>query len=305
MVDWKAESTKNLSMKSMTGYGFAKALKEKVSLEASIRAVNGRFLEVRFHLPKEYIPFESDLKKLLQNYFERGTIDVFVGRKESLEKSEKKVSLNKSLAKEYKKAYDELAKLLKAKPISHVEIIARHSEIFVTESSNHVDSKEKSVLLGVIEEAIVKCEQERAREGVAIRKDIEKHLKNLSTQIENLRDCREEVNSGLFEKVRQKVHSRLEGISVDDQRISQEIVMQLEKSDINEELQRLSEHLEHYKEIFKQKGGVGKKLDFYTQELLREVNTIGSKSNVSKLTTSVVEAKTIIEKLREQVQNIE
>lgn len=292
-------------MKSMTGYGHAKALKAKISLESSVRAVNGRFLEIRFHLPKEYIPFESELKKLVQSSIERGTVDLFVSRKESAEKSAKKVSLNKALVKEYQKAYSELAKLLKSSTVFHPEVIARHGDIFVVDQATQVDSQEKALLMKTVKEALEKCELERQREGLGIQKDVERHLKSLFQQVENIRHCRDEVNSQLYEKFRQRLKSRLEGLAIDDQRLSQEIVVQLEKSDINEELQRLTEHLKHYRNIFSDSGGVGKKLDFYTQELLREVNTIGSKSNVSKLTTSVVEAKTIIEKLREQVQNIE
>jgi uncharacterized protein (TIGR00255 family) len=103
----------------------------------------------------------------------------------------------------------------------------------------------------------------------------------------------------------QKIKARLSGVDVDPNRLSQEVVMQVERSDINEEVSRLNEHIRNYKGLLAHNGAIGKKLDFYTQELLREVNTIGSKSSVSKLTQIVVQAKTLIERLREQVQNVE
>jgi uncharacterized protein (TIGR00255 family) len=168
-----------------------------------------------------------------------------------------------------------------------------------------VTPKEKQALLKVVSAAMDACDQERLREGASINKDLEVLLGNMDKQVVAIQKCRDEVNQGLQEKFAQKIKAKLAGVDIDPQRIAQEVVMQIEKSDINEELSRLSEHLLHYRKILGSDGGIGKKLDFYTQELLREVNTIGSKSNVSNLTTSVVEAKSIVEKLREQVQNVE
>ncbi len=127
---------------------------------------------------------------------------------------------------------------------------------------------------------------------------MEKHIKVIS-------GLREDANQLLQEKFEQKIRARLKGNEIDPARLSQEIVIQLEKADINEELSRLSEHIKNYRQLVSSSQGEGKKLDFYTQELLREVNTIGSKSQVAKITQSVVEAKTVIERLREQVQNVQ
>jgi uncharacterized protein (TIGR00255 family) len=292
-------------MKSMTGYGHAKGLGEKISIESSVRAVNGRFLEIRFHLPKEYLPYEVELKKIIQESFERGTIDLFISRKEVYSGATKKVTLNKEMVRQYQQAYKDLASLLKIKTDITAEGISRHSEVFLIESTANVDKAEKSLLFRTVKESLKKCDKERQREGLGIKKDVEGLLRSLHAEVQKIQDCRKEVNSQLLEKFQQKIRARWEGVLIDEQRLAQEIVMQIERSDINEELQRLSEHLTHYKGLFSSSEGIGKKLDFYTQELLREVNTIGSKSSVSKLTTSVVEAKALIEKLREQVQNIE
>lgn len=292
-------------MKSMTGYGLGKVQNTSVSLEASLRAVNGRFLEIRFHLPKEYIPFESDLKKILQTQFERGTIDLFISRKEKLGEADKNVVVNKKLAAQYLKALNELGKLVKTKVPVHVESLARFPEVLVVEQTSNVAPKEKQALLKAVSLAMQACDDERLREGASVKKDLEKLLSNMDMQISLIQKCRDEVNAGLQDKFAQKIKAKLIGVDIDQQRLAQEVVMQIEKSDINEELSRLSEHLLHYRKILGSGGGIGKKLDFYTQELLREVNTIGSKSNVSNLTMSVVEAKSVIEKLREQVQNVE
>ncbi|MBO9666417.1 MAG: DUF1732 domain-containing protein, partial [Bdellovibrio sp.] len=149
------------------------------------------------------------------------------------------------------------------------------------------------------------CNKERVREGKALRKDLEKLLSSLDKQIKVISDLRNEANSQLQEKYETKIRARLKGNDIDPSRLSQEIVIQLEKADINEELSRLSEHIKNYRQLVGSQQAEGKKLDFYTQELLREVNTIGSKSQVAKITQSVVEAKTLIERLREQVQNVQ
>ena len=142
-----------------------------------------------------------------------------------------------------------------------------------------------------------------------MKKDLQKNLKELQRYIQKISKLRDEANKVLQQKFETKIKSRLPkeaaGHGVDAQRITQEIVIQLEKADINEELTRLAEHTKKFDKITELEKVERKKLDFYTQELLREVNTIGSTSQIAGITESVVEAKTLIERIREQVQNIE
>src|SRR5690606_20882053 len=127
----------------------------------------------------------------------------------------------------------------------------------------------------------------------------------LEKQVKVISQMRESANAQLQERYETKVKARMKGTEIDPARLAQEIVIQLERADINEELSRLQEHIKNYRQLIQSKDAEGKKLDFYTQELLREVNTIGSKSQVAKITSAVVEAKTLIERLREQVQNVQ
>lgn len=292
-------------MKSMTGYGLGKATSTQSSIEVSVRSVNGRFLETRLHLPREFIPFESEIKKTLAQYFERGTLDLFVSRKIKPGAGVQKVIVNKALASEYHLAYKTLAKHLKLKSSVQLEAIARLPEVVKIDDTAELPADEKKALLEAIVNACKACQTERLREGKSLRADLEKCLTALSQQVEDIESVREEANQNLLSRFEQKIKSRLNGIEIDSHRLSQEIVIQLEKSDINEELSRLKEHIKNYGHLFTVSEAQGKKLDFYTQELLREVNTIGSKSSVSKLTHIVVQAKTLIERLREQVQNVE
>ena len=289
----------------MTGYGRGQAASADCNIEVSIRAVNGRFLEPRFHIPREYLPFEADIKKILTETLQRGTVDIFVSHKIKTQGASSQVILNTELGKKYYKAYSELAKALKLKSPIHLESIARLNDVIRVEEDQAAGGSEKKLLEKAFRAAVNACDQERKREGKSLRAEFDHLLRGLEKQVHEISETREEANQQLQERFETKIKSRLKGAELDPSRLSQEIVIQLEKADINEELSRLAEHIKNYRHVISSTEANGKKLDFYTQELLREVNTIGSKSQVAKITTAVVEAKTIIERLREQVQNIE
>ncbi|KHD87754.1 MAG: hypothetical protein OM95_12115 [Bdellovibrio sp. ArHS] len=292
-------------MKSMTGYGTARVQTKDVTVEVSIRAVNGRFLEPRFHLPREFVAQESELKKILSQTLLRGTIDIFVSRRVRNTAAKAQMTVNDALAKRYMTAYKHLSKELGVPFQVHLEALARLPEIIKVEESYEMFAGEDKILKKAFTAACKACNAERAREGKALRRDLEKLLLSLEKQVKVISELREEANNQLQEKFEQKIRARLKGNDIDPTRLSQEIVIQLEKADINEELTRLSEHIKNYRQLVGSQQAEGKKLDFYTQELLREVNTIGSKSQVAKITQAVVEAKTLIERLREQVQNVQ
>jgi len=292
-------------MRSMTGYGTARAQSKDVTIEVSIRAVNGRFLEPRFHLPREYVAFEGELKKILGLSLQRGTVDIFVSRRVKNTAQRAQMTINDVLAKKYMTAYKHLSKELGVPFQVHLEVLARLPEIIKVEESHELFTNEEKILRRVFSIACKNCDRERVREGQALRRDLLKLLVSLEKQVKVITDLRGEANNQLQEKFEQKIRGRLKGNEIDPNRLSQEIVIQLEKADINEELSRLSEHIKNYRQLVSSQQAEGKKLDFYTQELLREVNTIGSKSQVAKITHAVVEAKTLIERLREQVQNVQ
>ena len=292
-------------MKSMTGFGAGKSVSSKSQIEVSLRAVNGRFLETRFHLPREFHAFESDVKKILGEYFSRGTLDIFVSRRLKAEAGNQNVVLNQDLAKQYFDAYQKTAKALKIRAQAQVETILKFPEVLKIESDGEVSANEKKSFLQAVEKACKACDQERRREGKSLRDDMEVLLNNLEKELSEVQTVREEANQLLLQKFEQKIKTRMQDVEIDPARLSQEIVLHIDKTDINEEISRLREHLKNYRHLLHTTEAQGKKLDFYTQELLREVNTIGSKSSLSKLTQIVVDAKTNIERLREQVQNVE
>lgn len=292
-------------MRSMTGYGTSKLQQKDLSIEVSIRSVNGRFLDTRFHLPREFVPFEADLKKLLNQTILRGTVDVFVGRKNKNLQESVEIQVNEKLAVKYLEAFKKISKATKVSSPVHLEVLARMPDVIQLEEKYEVSSKEEKLLKSVFAEACADCMKEREREGKYLQKELEKLANDLEKQVRVISSLREDANKQLQERFEVKIAARLKGQELDPNRLAQEIVIQLEKADINEELVRLKEHLKNYQDLLKSAQAEGKKLDFYTQELLREVNTIGSKSQVAKITQAVVEAKTLIERLREQVQNVE
>lgn len=296
-------------MKSMTGFGVARVQSNDLTIEVSIRAVNGRYLETRFHTPRLYYSFESELKKKLSGTMVRGTVDIYISRKIKATGSATKVVGNVKLAHEYLKALKKIATELKLTDAIRLEHIAKMPDVIQVEEIETIHLNEADLIKKVFEAALKKIEIERVREGAALRKDLMKNLKDLQKHMLKISKLRDEANKTLQERFESRIKVRLakeiSNNTVDAQRISQEIVMQLEKADINEEITRLSEHLKNFEKLIEASFVEGKKLDFYTQELLREVNTIGSKSQVSGITEAVVESKTLIERIREQVQNIE
>jgi uncharacterized protein (TIGR00255 family) len=300
-------------MKSMTGFGLGTAETQSALIEVSIRAVNGRFLETRFHVPRELLAVEPELKQILSQHFQRGTLDIFLSKKPKGGGSALEVGLNLDLAKQYLKAHKDLSKKLKLKSTLTADSLARMPEVLKLSETSSIQTIDAEAAKKAMSLACKAALSEREREGKSLVHEMAGLLKTLEQQVAQIESLRGDANQQLEQKLEQRIAQRLSKSATSHQgaggvesgRLGLELSFLLERADINEEIMRLQEHLQNYKALLSQKDPVGKKLDFYTQELLREVNTIGSKSNLSKLTQYVVEAKTTIERLREQVQNIE
>lgn len=292
-------------MKSMTGFGSAKVSDFGVVVEFNIRSVNGRFLEPRWHLPKDYVLIEADLRKILSSHLTRGTVDIYCQRKIDNVPSSSHVEVNSALAKKLHSEINRLSKSLKLNNSIQIQHLVALAPILNIKQENEVTTKETTMVLGAFKNAILGLVKERVREGLALQKVFLKLIHSLEVEIKKISDQaknnKELVESRLNEKIKTK---NLDTV-LDQQRWQQEIFYWTDKADIAEEIQRLNEHIRNYKNLLLSKNSEGKKIDFYTQELLREINTIGSKSQNAEITARVVEAKGIIEKLKEQAQNIE
>jgi uncharacterized protein (TIGR00255 family) len=292
-------------MKSMTCYGHSTAKTSFGLIEVSIKSVNGRFLEVRSNLPSEYMKYENEIKKRVSKILRRGSVSVFINRKKDPHKGFTEVSVRKDLAKKWMRAFNDLSKELKIKSTVSMDTISQIPSLFVINEEVQVTSQEVKTLFLILDDALKGCLKEKVREGEALHKEL---LGYIGVLEKNLKSIKEHATKQL--QTLKKQHSDkskvLKGDDVvSDQRLAQEIVSQMDRMDISEEIFRFKEHLKSIKKLMGSKDLIGKKLDFYTQELLREMNTIGSKSQMFKITQSVVDSKSIIERIREQSQNIE
>jgi len=291
-------------MKSMTGYGSSQAKSSQIEVSVSIRSVNGRFLDSRFHLPKEYLAYESQLKKELAKCFQRGTVDIYIHRRVL---SGVQFRVHSATAKKWLQAQKELAKVLQI-PLNMESVLERISslpQVIEVREFQKITSQESALLKNAFNKAIRACSNERSREGKSLQKHLSQFLSSLTkivVKMEKMRAVsRKEMESRITTRIK---NSNLEK-SIDPSRMAQELILYLEKSDITEEIHRLKEHVLMCMKGVHASDVNGKIFDFYAQELLREINTIGSKANHAGLTALVVDAKSMIESFKEQVQNIE
>ncbi len=276
-----------------------------VELDIAIRAVNGRYLELRFHLPREYAGFENEMKSLVSQTFSRGTVDLYINRVRTSGASRINVAVNTSLAKRWIQGFEELGRELKLEAKPTLDQVIRVPDVLQIEQKPEVSEEEQNELMALLTRVVAAADSERKREGAALAVELHQLCDKLDSLSASVELYKAEANAELEKRFRDRLAKLgFEG-KVDDQRLAQEIVMQIDRSDVSEEITRLREHLVAYRGLLSSIEPQGKKLDFYAQELLREVNTIGSKSHVVKLTGLVVEAKTLVEKIREQVQNVE
>ncbi len=288
-------------MKSMTGFGRKNYQSDKLELDVNLRAVNGRFFELRLHLPKELLFLENKLKKIVSQTLNRGTLDLYINRR-SYHPTHQELRIESKMAKNWVQALRKLGNEVGLEFEISLKDLALLPGVSHTQESFRVPLEEQKIILKTVKEATQLCDEERVREGAALKKELLQLLSELSKIRQKMLKLRDEANTELSLRYRDKLKK---WVHYDENRMALEISGLIDKADINEEISRLTEHIKGCRELLRLKKPVGKKLDFYSQEILREINTIGSKSQVSRLTEAVVEAKSIIERFREQVQNIE
>jgi len=295
-------------MNSMTGYGASQIKNRQLEVEVHVKSVNGRFLETRFHLPKEYSPFENDFRKIFTGNWMRGTVDVYIHRRPGSEARLQTVNIKKENARHWTKQLKSLAKDLKLKDDLSLRDVLQMPYVMEHQDRLSLLPGELKLVEAQLKKAAAQCQAFRAREGATLKKELLGQLKQLENGIEDMQGWRDEAMKNAQQRLKSRI-AVLEGEKLDASRLALETALIIDKMDVHEEVVRLNEHVKACRELISHGDdsgqGQGKKLDFYCQELLREVNTIGSKSQLASLTQVVVSAKSVIEKFREQVQNIE
>lgn len=290
-------------IKSMTGYGRAKLSKDDREYQIEIKSVNHRYLDISVRIPKQLSYLEETIKKEIAKKVKRGKIDVFVTfENNSLEGKE--IKINTELAKAY---IDELKKLAEKENIlSDIQVteISKYPDVLNIQSSQD-DEKITEEVLETITIATDNLVQMRETEGNKISEDLLKRLNIINKKVEEIA----KLSTGLIEeyvvKLEERIKELLKTEEIDKTRIAQEVVIYADKCSIEEEVTRLNSHISQFKNLLNSNEAIGKKLDFIIQEMNRETNTIGSKANNLEITNGVIDIKTEIENIREQVQNIE
>lgn len=287
----------------MTGFGRGVTTTEHFRLTVEIRSVNHRFLEVSTKFPKEWMEAEIHTKKLLSTLLSRGKLDVLVNLKKE-EQQAPKINVNIPVLLAYKEAREQVSQVLPVEEEWSMQEILGLQDAFLVES----DEIPHETLLQAVSEAVTEAAtaliQMREREGQELYEALQGFKQELMQEIEQIRS----VSSQAVEKYREKLLQRLQDITSSEEvenRILTEVAVFAERVDIAEELDRLSSHFEQLDETLRDNQPIGRKLEFLLQEIHREINTIGSKNQSSVASIAVVQAKSVLEKMREQVQNIE
>ncbi len=290
-------------MKSMTGYGKADSQQTDYSLDVVVRSVNGRYLDIKLISPKLYTPLEIEIRKIVGKEIKRGSVDLFINRKSF--KTKEKIQFDQKLAQQWLQGFNKVTQELGLEKVRDPRILLSIPELVHFEEPQSLGKTEKNDLFKTLDQALKNCLKVKVQEGESLNKDIKMHLAVLKKQLLVIKKLRQTVVQDLPQKFQDRLEKLGAKMDLEPQRIYHEISLLIERTDISEEIQRLETHLVVLDKLLKASEPIGKKLDFYAQELLREVNTIGSKSSDSAVTQAAVECKSIIEKYREQVQNVE
>ena len=296
-------------IKSMTGYGRGEAVSGGRAATAEIRSVNHRYCEVSVRLPGRCGFAEDAVKQLVKRRAGRGKIDVLIGFTSSNE-DDALVSLNTAVAKQYFAGLRELQKSFDTTGEITIELLAALPDVLKQERPQIDEDSIKELILDATNAAFEAFDQMRATEGDGLKADIEKKLDTLTNIANAIEKRAPDVREAHAQRLRERIAS-IADIPTDDalidQRLAMEIAVFADKASIDEELVRLSSHIDQFRGAIISGNGddpVGKKLDFLVQEMNRETNTIGSKANDLRITDLMIELKTGIENIREQVQNI-
>ena len=292
-------------MRSMTGFGAATLEAAGASVTAEARAVNHKHLQVKVRLPAEFLELEGDVEALVKRRLDRGSVALNVQFAEGARVAGP--SVQPEVAARLKKELLKLARELGMPPELSLDTLARLPGV-VSASAPSAQSREreKKLVLSAAEKALAALEAMRETEGRALAKDLRKNakeLERLARAVEKrMPDVVREQGAALTRRVEELLAGK-HALAPND--LAREIALIADRLDVSEELSRLSSHLAQFEAILAREGPVGRTLDFLVQELLRETNTIGSKCNDAAVAHAVVEMKTAIERLREQVQNVE
>lgn len=291
-------------LKSMTGYGRFSENVNGFDVTFEIRSVNNRYLDTNIRLPRIYGYLEEKIKKVIQKSCARGKVDAFLTVERPVG-DQTEIALDEALAAQYVAALRKIAENHRLRDDISVSSVARFSDIF----SKKVKEDDADTVWNAVEPVVTKAVEEfvfmRQREGESLYQDLSGRLDRMESILNEIKKHSAEALRVYREKLEAKLKEFLGDRQIDESRLLTEVGIIADKIDTGEEITRLGSHIEQFRTLLKQDAPSGRTLDFLTQELNREVNTIGSKCSMIEITQLVIDAKNEIERIREQIQNIE
>ena len=291
-------------IKSMTGFGRAEAVSRERKVSVELKSVNHRYLDLNIKMPKRLSYFEGEIRNVMKTYIRRGKVDVFITY-EDYTMGGMALKYNAELAKEYLGYLNQMSEELGIENDIRVSTLSRYPDVFTMEEQAPDKEELWNFLEGPLHEACRKFVETRQREGANLKQDLLGKLDGLEAKVDVVEKRSPEVVKAYREKLEAKMHELLEDNQIDDSRIAAEVILFSDKICNDEETVRLRSHIHGMRKILDENEGVGRKMDFMAQEMNREANTILSKSNDLIVSNAAIDLKTEIEKIREQIQNIE
>ncbi len=292
-------------MRSMTGYGAAALTAAGARITAEIRAVNHRFLDLRIVAPREYARWESDLRELVRGAANRGRVELYVSRVPAGKARRIRVDARPEVGRAYVQALRRLKAEMRLGGDIDVGVLSSVPGLVVVIEVPAKPEGEVDALRRVVRQALAALVRDRQREGRALATDMRARARELERVVDALEGSVPGVVGGLRTRAEERLRRLAGTVDIDPQRLVQEAAILAERGDVSEELVRLRSHLAALKQLVRGTAAVGKRIEFLLQEMQRETNTIGSKLGDPRISRLVVDGKSVLEKLREQVQNVE
>lgn len=291
-------------IKSMTGFGRSELSDEKRKITFEMKSVNHRYLDVNIKMPKKMNFFEAAIRNELKNYIQRGKVDIFINF-EDFSENNVSVRYNRDIAEEYLRYLNQMAEDFGLENDIRVSSLSRYPEVFTMEDQSPDEEEIWKLLKKAIDTASEEFVETRKNEGGNLKNDLLVKLEEMLGHVAFIEERSPRIIDEYKQKLKEKVEEMLQGVQMDENRLIAEVTIFADKVCVDEELVRLRSHIEATRKILTEGGSVGRKLDFIAQEMNREANTILSNTTDLESSERAIELKTEIEKVREQIQNIE
>lgn len=291
-------------IKSMTGFGRSEIVKGNRKISVEIKSVNHRYLEAGIKMPKKLNVFESRMRDLLKKYATRGKIDIFINYEDDSE-SQVNLKFNQNIADEYMAIFNNMSEKYNLKNDMTVGGLARFPEVITMDEVQEDEEELWHFIEEAMKAALEQFVNTRILEGENLKKDLLGKLDHMEELVAFVEKRSPEIMKEYRSKLESKVKELLGDTTIDESRIATEVIIYADKICVDEETVRLRSHIEHARKCLNEEGGIGRKMDFIAQEMNREANTTLSKANDIDISNAAIDLKTEIEKVREQIQNIE